>query len=837
MPKGDTWVHSICEMCVADCGILVHRVDGVVVDIKGDPDCPNSRGKTCAKAFAAIMHLYDPHRVQRPLKRTNPEKGLGVDPGWVAISWDEAMAILEEKLAKVRREDPRKLAISTFDSGSSVSIVPNWAKAFGTPNSHWIGYFCGQYLHSSMYLTNGTFHCDFDADYINYVMLIGNQAGFGAGLNPNITAQKVAAARKKRGLKVVVVDPICTPAASQADTWVPIRPGTDAALMLAMINVLLNQIGIYDRAFIQRHTNGPYLVKPDGYYARQDGKPLVWDREEGKVKPYDAEVRDYAIEGSFSIDGSVCQPAFQLLKEHVKAYSPERAAEITTVPAATILRLAEEFGREARIGSTITVEGVELPYRPVAANIYRGAGAHEHGVGAALGVQILNMIVGAFYVPGSHRGMNLVGPSWEWGPGAHDGLILPTTNPELGAGNDYYNYKTGPPENMELKELYPMSTNRAPMHLATSLDPEKYQLPYKPEVLLTCRRNLFMGGCDYAVTAAALRKYRFIAAFCVTLDEMSDFADLVLPEAIGLEKLQFMPNRLTWSHTAQTGYYYWGVRQPVVAPQGEARDWADVLMDLAEKIGFLGDVYENFNHRFALQGPYRLDPSRKYAKEEIGDRRFRSKFGEEKGLAWFREKGFHSLKRKVDELYPLPWLKARFPLYFENVLEAGGRVKELAESLGLKDWDISDYEALPEWKACAAAEASADDFDLKACNYRVATHSMSWTAENPWLAEVAELNPYAQKILINTQTAKSKGIRDRDKICLESAVGKVTGIAKVTECIHPEAVGLSSHFGTLSKGKPVAYGKGANFNRLVPYHTDPVSTGIDACVKVKVYKV
>lgn len=835
MQKEDNWVHTVCGMCIGDCGILVHRVDGMVVDIKGDPDCPNSLGKICSKAYAGIMSLYDPNRVRTPLRRTNPEKGLGVDPGWVSISWDEAIDILEEKLSKVRKEDPRKLAITSFDGSSSVEVVKHWAMAFGTPNSHWSGYYCGQYLHSSMYLSNGTFHCDFDADYINYLMLFGNQAGFGAGLNPNITAQKVATARK-RGLKIVVVDPICTPAASKADEWVPIRPGTDGALVLAMMNVLLNDLGIYDREFIKRHTNGPYLVKPDGYYMRHNGKPLTWDAVEGKAKPYDAEVKDYAIEGSYSIDGIECKPAFQLLKEHVKKYTPEMAAEITTIPAATIRRLAEQFGKEARIGSTIVVDGTELPYRPVAANIYRGAGAHKHGVGVALGVMTLNLIVGNFYVPGGHRGMNLVGPSWEWAPREFEGLITPPAKPEVGGSASYYTYEVGPPESTELKELYPISTNRSPMNLATSIDPEKYKLPYQPEVLLICRRNLIMGGVDYKVTVEALKKYKFIAAFCITLDEMSEFADLVLPETVYLEKLQIMPNRLTWSHTGQSGYFYWGIRQPVVLPVGEARDWPDVLMDLADRMGFLGDVYKNFNTRYGLKEPYKLDPSHKYTKEEIGDKRFKSQFSEEKGLEWFKKNGFVSVKRTVDELYPLPRLKARFPLYYENIMEAGRRVKEVTESMGLKDWNISDYKALPEWKQCDAYIPSGD-FDLKAVNYRIPTHAFSWTAENPWLAEVAELNPYAQKILINTQTAKRKGIRNKDKICVESAVGKVVGEAKVTECIHPEAVGMSSHFGSVARGKPVAYGKGVNFNRLVPFDTDPVSTGVDACVKVKVYRV
>jgi len=75
-----------------------------------------------------------------------------------------------------------------------------------------------------------------------------------------------------------------------------------------------------------------------------------------------------------------------------------------------------------------------------------------------------------------------------------------------------------------------------------------------------------------------------------------------------------------------------------------------------------------------------------------------------------------------------------------------------------------------------------------------------------------------------------------NSICVESSLGKVTGKAKVTECIHPEVIGVASHFGFYVQGKPVAHGKGVNFKKLVPYDRDPVSTGVDACVKVKVYK-
>lgn len=840
--KEDVWIHTTCGMCEGFCGMLVHRVDGVVREITGDPDCPNSMGKLCSRGIAAIMSLYDPYRVKTPLRRTNPEKGLGVDPGWEPISWDEALNILVEKLTKVRKEDPRKLVISTFDTYGLANEIAAFCIAFGTANV-WVVYFCGEYLHCAMYLMNSTFHCEFDVDYCNRLLLFGNQVGFGVGLNPNISAQKVAEARK-RGMKVVAIDPVCGYAGSKADEWIPIRPGTDCALALSMIHVLLNELGIYDREFLKKHTNGPYLVKPDGFYMKdENGKPLLWDAAEGKAKPYDADFKDYALEGSYSVDGVECKTAFQLLKEHVSKYTPEMASEITTIPPATIRHLAEDWGKDARIGSTITVDGVELPYRPVAANIYRGAGSHKHGIASALSILLLNLVVGAYYVPGGHRGINAVGPDWSWAPGEveNTGLMLPAEiwghASTLSLQHDYYNWNIKPSDKLTLKELYPVAGEFAPNVLLTTNDPEKYKIPYKPEVLLICRRNLLRGGFDWEATISALNKYKFIATFSQHLDEMTEFADLVLPTTIDLEELRPLPSSFWWSETGTTGYWYWGLMQPVAPPEGEARDWRDVLTEVADRMGFLGDIYKLFNLQYKFEGYNKLDPSRKYTREEIADRRFKTQFGEDKGLDFFKEKGYISRKRTVDEQFPLPWIKARFPLYFENYLGAGQEVKRVTDSMGLEDWDVSDYDALPFWKACDSYDSSKDRFDLKAVTFRIPWHSQTFTDQNPWLCELAEFNPYAQKILINTETAKRKGIKDGDNICMESVVGQVIGKAKVTECIHPEVVASCNSFGSLVKGKPVAYGKGVCHHKLLPSSFDPCSGGPDQCVGVKVYKV
>jgi molybdopterin-containing oxidoreductase family molybdopterin binding subunit len=172
-----------------------------------------------------------------------------------------------------------------------------------------------------------------------------------------------------RGMRPVAVEPFLSPAAEKADEWLPIRPGSDGAVACAMLNLLLNEYRLFDAEYIRRHTDGPYLVRPDGAYARDaaSGKPLVWDAAAGRARPFDAEGADLAIEGTYEVDGEECRPVFDLLCEAVRNWTPEAAAEATTIPVETIRRIAREFGEAARIGSTVTIDGHELPLRPAAA--------------------------------------------------------------------------------------------------------------------------------------------------------------------------------------------------------------------------------------------------------------------------------------------------------------------------------------------------------------------------------------------------------------------------------------------------------------------------------------
>ncbi len=835
--KEDVWLHSICDMCFAECPTLVHRVDGVVVKVEGDPDGPFGNGRLCAKGFAAPMSLYDPHRLTKPMRRTNPEKGLGIDPKWEEISWDDALDIIAERLKKIREDDPRKLQLSTssVEEGGGEFTNGMWAPAFGTPNTIWYGYFCGNYLHSAMYLTNGTFHSHYDIENCRYLILQGNQSGFMGGLNANQMSQKMAEARM-RGLKVVAVDPILTNAAGKADEWIPIRPGTDGAWLLGLINVLINELKIYDAEFLKKKTNAPYLVRPDGHYARREGKPLVWDTIDGVTKPFDGDVKDYDLEGFHDIDGVECRTSFYYLKENVKEYPPERVSEITTIPTETIRRIAKEFGEAASIGKTVQVDGHEIPYRPVAVNIYRGAGAHNHGVFTALAVEVLNMLMGAFYMVGSHQGTNLVGPDGSWAPNTSaDGMVVPHSS--QGHGADYYDFEVSTPQTLGVNELLPISSNRSAMVQHTLEDPKKFKLPYKAEMLILFRHNQLMTGASPKRTAEAIKNVPFTVYFATHMDEQADLADVLLPEKHFMERLEIFLNPGSTQVNPATGYYYWYLRQPVAETQSEARQFTEALIELAHRAGFAEDLYRIVNAH-SLKDPYKLDPDKKYTWAEILDRQAKSKLGSDKGLDWFKEHGTYKVKRSVKEMYPATFLDVRFPIYFENMLEAGEQVEQMVNELGV-EWDTSDYKAVLNWRPCRAySEVNEDSF--YAVNYRALIHSGTFTTQNGWLNELGKAHPNVYKILMNAKSATKHGIEDGDTIRVESEVGSVTGTVKVTQGVHPQVLGIAGAFGALAKGRPVARDMGVHFNTLLPIdhaRTDPISGGLDSCVTVTVTKV
>src|SRR3989337_3677055 len=121
-------VRTMCRLCLNRCGILATVRRGMVVRIDGDPANPYNQGKACAKGRAGFYTLFSPYRVNSPLRRTNPEKGPGVDPGWEPISWNQALNLVAGKLKDIGEDDPRKLWRVTLDR---LPLGYPWFAAFG----------------------------------------------------------------------------------------------------------------------------------------------------------------------------------------------------------------------------------------------------------------------------------------------------------------------------------------------------------------------------------------------------------------------------------------------------------------------------------------------------------------------------------------------------------------------------------------------------------------------------------------------------------------------------------------------------------------------------------
>ena len=851
--KGDdAWVPTSCAICYGSCSILAHRVDGVIVKVEGNPDSVVGKGRQCGKGAAGIMSHYDPNRLTKPLRRTNPKKGMDEDPRWKEIGWDEALDEIATVLKRVRAEDPRKLLIQrTTTVTASRNPLYAFGNAFGTPNYSTAG--GGLHCGNGAHLISGIMHASWsvvpDFSYCNYAIYFGASKGHGAG-HAAASNMALAAEARVRGMKMVVVDPMCNFASAKATEWVPLRVGTDAALALSMCNVLVNELAIYDGPYLQAKTNAPYLIGPDKRYVRDTAtnKPLVWDGATGAARPFsDVPPADMALQGDFEANGVACQPAFQKLKDHLKKFTPEWGESITTVPTANIRRIAGEFGREARIGSTIMVQGVNLPYRPVAAIAFRGSQGHMNSTYAFYAIDLLNELVGASDVVGGCLGFN---PACNGFPDTGRLRYVPKPDPDglmiTGMWMTYhYPYPIGEPrlpKLMGLQDLFPLGMTSPFLHSDDSEDLwDRFDLPYRPEVMINFGANLLMSIGNKDVVARSLAKYKFMVSIDLFETETSRFADIVLPDCGYLQTLDSRSNfPFIFSLPAGMGEWCWPIRQPVVPPDGEQRRFQDILLELADRIGFRADLNAAFNATMDIAPECRLQGDRRYTWEEICDADLKGNFGPKHDLEWFKEHGVIKWPKKPEEVYWRPFVDVRVPIYWEFLVPLAEKTAAIAEPRGLKI-PAEYYEPMPNHLPCLSHCCKAPGFDFYAFYYRDSIQANSFTMENPWLDETAKLDPYSYTIAVNADVGKSKGLRDGAPVWVESETGrKVKGRVKLTQAIHPEGLGIAACAGHWGDGMPVAKGKGVFFNELLELdwnHASPINFNLDLCAKVKVTPV
>ncbi len=258
-PGEEKWIATSCINCPARCAIRVRAVDGKAVKITGNPLSLVSEGKICPRAHVGLQVLYDQGRVNFPLKRTNPQKGKGADPRWQPLSWEEALQEIGNRLQAIRQKDePHKLLLfSGLNTKSSEEMIARFARAYGTPNLvSGEGYEAETQKAGSWMADGHSGDVAYDLDSTNYIVAFGADILESSRPLARLLRKWGKMRREKPNrTKIVVINPRYSLTAAKSDMWVPINPGTDAALAMAFANVIITE-NLFDKAFVGRWTAG-----------------------------------------------------------------------------------------------------------------------------------------------------------------------------------------------------------------------------------------------------------------------------------------------------------------------------------------------------------------------------------------------------------------------------------------------------------------------------------------------------------------------------------------------------------------------------------------------------
>ncbi len=279
--QGSSEVATLCEMCVWRCGVLARIKNGRVIKLEGNPDHPHSRGKLCPRGQAGIMTTYDPDRVLTPLMRVG-KRGEGK---FRAVSWEEALDFTASNMLRIKqRYGPEAMIFSSTHSLTQPQFE-NLMLAYGSPNYGTQRSLCFNAMIVANQMTYGMEEPGRSYERVKYLLLTGRNLA--EAISNSETGEMISAL--DRGAKMVYLDPRFTKTAAKADEWLPIRPGTDLAFHLAMLNIIIKERR-YNQPFIDQYTVG-----------------------------------------------------FEELVDGIRNFTPEWASTITEIPARTIRRVAREF--------------------------------------------------------------------------------------------------------------------------------------------------------------------------------------------------------------------------------------------------------------------------------------------------------------------------------------------------------------------------------------------------------------------------------------------------------------------------------------------------------------
>jgi anaerobic selenocysteine-containing dehydrogenase len=767
-------IKTYCAMCTSRCGVIATVEDGVFTKVAADPDHPN--GCICMKGAAAPEMVYAPDRLQSPMRRTRP-KG-NTDPGWEAITWDEALRTIADRLTAIKSESGAEAVVfgCATTAGAATEDMRPWLERltglFGSPNYLAPGHVCTWNRTFGSKFTYGATTPRIDLDRTETILLWG--------VNPQVTepaqAKRISRAIK-RGARLIVIDPREHALAKKANCWLRVRPGSDGALALAMIHVLFDE-NLYDEAFLRDWTNGPLLVRDDtgilltgadvetggsatDYFVTQDGAAISWAGRAGTIQPRIAVFGQYDVTLA---DGTTvsCRTAAQALRDLAAGYDPALSADITWIAA-------DEVRRAARMFATALPSGYES---------WTGTEMHSDAMQMNRAIHCFYALTGQYDAPGSN--VEFAAPPVR-PVGAAEYLPAGQAEKRLGLTE----HPLGPPRD-------PGLVQHSRVYRAI-VDGE----PYAVRALVLFGSNVLIGHVDPDRGRAALEALEFYVHVDMFDNPGAAYADILLPAAT------------TWeSPTARAGFRGDGdtagwsqYKAAAVAPQHDSRPDLDIIFDLAQRLGFGAEFFDGdqdaaWDHHLSPAGlsietlraqpsGVRADLTTRYCKYTETD--------PATGIA----RGFATPTGRM-ELYATP-----FP--------------------------AAGYDPLPRYsEPVDTPMADGADYPLVLTSFRIMPFIGPQNRNIPRL-RAKQPDPFIE---VHPDTAQAAGIGDGDWAIVENSSGRVRLKAKYTASIHPRVVSAPYGWWQACTGLDLpghdAFGAdGANLNRLVPdADIDPISASV-----------
>ncbi|WP_027257494.1 molybdopterin oxidoreductase family protein [Leisingera aquimarina] len=806
---------TTCYMCACRCGINVHMKDGKVAYIEGNRDHPVNKGVLCAKGSAGIMQVNAPSRLKAPMIRTGP-RGSGQ---YKEISWDEALAIAVGWLEPVRHEAPEQLAFFT-GRDQSQSFTSFWAQSFGTPNYAAHGGFCSVNMATAGIYTMGGAFWEFgqpDWDHTKLFML------FGVAEDHDSNPIKMGLGKiKKRGARVIGVNPIRSGYNAIADEWVGITPGTDGLFILSMIHVLM-KAGKIDLDYLSRYTNAPVLVNaaegPDkGLFLRDDDdKMLVIDRNTGKLTPFDQPGVRPDLSAVYEKDGVTHRPVFHQMAERYLAdeYAPEAIAEKCGIPAKRIRAIAGELARVAFDEAfELDVEWTDfrgekhtkMTGRPVSMHSMRGVSAHANGFQTCRALHVLQIILGTVEVPGGFRFKPPYPKPVEAHPTPHCKATpdTPLDGPHLGfvRGPEHLALKEdGSPARIDKAFTWenPMSAHGL-MHMVISNahagDPYKIDTLFMYMANMSWNSSMNTKGVMEMLTDKDENgdyKIPHIIYSDAYSSEMVAFADLILPDTTYLERhdcISLLDRPICEADAAADA-----IRWPVIEPDRDVRGFQTVLVQLANRMKLPGFTNEDRTAKWKDYADYIVNHERKPGigplsgfRGEDGSKTGRGEVNPEQLKQYIENGGFHVAHIPEEAGYYKPWnttyqdwavdmgiYDSPQPYLFQLYVEPMRKFQLAAEGHGdrqppdhLRQRVKDVMDPLPIWYE--TDQQGNEGFTVNALTQRPMAMYHSWGTQNAWLRQLHGRNP----LYVPTKLMQENGLQDGDWAKVTSPHGEIT---------------------------------------------------------------